>query len=219
MNAHTTQKGFTLAELLVVVAIIGVILAITVTGQNKFGSTALLTSTAYDMALSVRQAQVYGVSGRSGTSAGYGVDFQMSAPTTYRLFLDSYPASVTACHPANPNEPSDTPSTKTGDCVYTTSDSVVGEAQINNGIAITDFCTYKSGASSCASGGTISQLDISFVRPSPEAVIYAKGSGTVSDADAACVKIEKSGGVRYLLVRKIGTISVLQVPGSSCSGL
>jgi len=94
MNYQTqihTQRGFTLIEMLVVLAIMGVVLAVTVGGQRAFNRSIVLSNTAYDVALSIRQAQTYGVSGRvaQGTLSatyGYGVDIQ-SFPTNKYDFL------------------------------------------------------------------------------------------------------------------------------------
>ena len=56
------KKGFTLVELLVVVSIIGVISTVIVFNHKKFNDNLEITNLSHDVALYIRQAQVYGVS-------------------------------------------------------------------------------------------------------------------------------------------------------------
>src|SRR3989344_4732921 len=90
---HAIQKmkrGFTLVELIVVVAITTLISSIVVVGSSKFDGTILLTNLAYDVALSVREAQFAGLNvkvfqsgGTSTFNAGYGITFyKLNADTS-----------------------------------------------------------------------------------------------------------------------------------------
>lgn len=79
------ERGFTLIELLVVVSILVVITGLMLISNNKFGGKILLENLAYDIALTARQAQVYGISvrqfegGSENTfNLGYGVYFSTS---------------------------------------------------------------------------------------------------------------------------------------------
>ncbi|MBI2004934.1 prepilin-type N-terminal cleavage/methylation domain-containing protein [Patescibacteria group bacterium] len=54
--------GFTLVELLVVVSIMLIITSTLLLQQRKFNSATLMRTLAYNIALSIRQAQVYGTS-------------------------------------------------------------------------------------------------------------------------------------------------------------
>jgi len=223
MIYKTAQKGFTLIELLVVVGIIGVIMSVTITGQNMFGSSTMLSSTAYDISLSIRQAQSYGLAGKGGVSYGYGIDFNHDTEGKYIFFADSYPTTVSTCYSNNPNEPTNAPSVKHGDCMFTKATEGIQTFKINNGIRITDFCVYKGTQSYCTNSGSnpISKLDISFARPKTNAVLYARDSNSVivSSADRACIKISKSEGSRYIIVEKVGTIRVSHNPSVDCTGI
>ena len=56
------RRGFTLIELLVVMSIMLILTSLFILRQQRFNSSTLLQSLAYSVALSVRQAQVYGTS-------------------------------------------------------------------------------------------------------------------------------------------------------------
>ncbi len=92
------SRGFTLIELLVVSLIIVLITGFVLFRQQGFNSATLLRSLSYGVALSVRQAQVYGVSVResavgSGVFAyGFGTYFGNSGlvdSSHYLLFADA----------------------------------------------------------------------------------------------------------------------------------
>ena len=92
----TPSKGFTLIELLVTLSLFVVLTTIVIFSQSKFNGSILLTNLAYDVALTVRQAQSYGVNVRevaSDTSTGfkhaYGVHFDIANDKEFILFSDS----------------------------------------------------------------------------------------------------------------------------------
>src|SRR3989344_6308477 len=97
LRSFKQSRGFTLIELLVVSLIIVLITGTLIFRQQGFNSSTLLRSLSYSVALSMRQAQVYGVSVRenaagSGTFAsGYGVYFGntlVDSSNHYLLFAD-----------------------------------------------------------------------------------------------------------------------------------
>lgn len=63
-NKIKTQIGFTLIELLVVLAIIIIITSMVLVGFNRFGNKITLQNVTYKVALSIREAQLYGVAGK-----------------------------------------------------------------------------------------------------------------------------------------------------------
>src|SRR3989344_919601 len=98
------NAGFTLIELIVVTGIIVVVSSLMFANNNRFGGVVFLENLAYDVALSMRKAQVYGIAVRrcdpnktaSCTTAnqfalGYGIQFSKATPTMYVLFADAYP--------------------------------------------------------------------------------------------------------------------------------
>lgn len=136
--------------------------------QSRFNSSTVLRSLAYGVALSVRQAQVYGTSvvGTSTTLAAcgngsgsysngncyapaYGLYFSnaLSAgtPSTYVLFADL-----------------------NGDGRYQTTE-FVKSFSLGTGYIVSKFCaTNQAGTQQC-SNSTISSLSIVFKRPNPDA--------------------------------------------------
>ena len=82
----SVPRGFTLVEMLVVLAIIIMITAIVINGQSTYNRSILLTDTVYTVAYSIRQAQSLGLASRGTTvgasivsNAGYGVRFAGSS--------------------------------------------------------------------------------------------------------------------------------------------
>ena len=77
-------------ELIISIAIITLITGVILARYGSFNSTVLLTSLAYDIALSIREAQVLGISVRGDAGAfsdAYGMHF--TEGVTYLLFIDS----------------------------------------------------------------------------------------------------------------------------------
>lgn len=93
MYIKNKQKGFTLIELIVVVGIFLVLTAVVVFNYNKFSNDTILTNMAYEMALSYRQAQVFGVAavgdtGDFGKAYGISIYAPVGDQKRYRLFVD-----------------------------------------------------------------------------------------------------------------------------------
>ncbi len=205
----TPRYGFTLIEMLVVLAIIGVVLAITISGQRAFNSSTVLSNTAYDVALSVRQAQTYGVSGRvvpkqPSANYGYGIDVSSIPTNNYVLFADTFGTGCSIAASSIKNAPD----TKIGDCIYTPNrDIIVHKFKINNNARITGMCVYKGLSTYCSTGSnnpSLSKVDITFVRPNPSAIIIANSERF----NRVCIRLSAGDGNRYINVTQIGVISV-----------
>ncbi|HEY6018494.1 MAG TPA: prepilin-type N-terminal cleavage/methylation domain-containing protein [Candidatus Paceibacterota bacterium] len=206
------NRGFTLIELLVVVAVISIITAFLLFNQNKFNSSTLMRSLAYSVALSIRQAQLYGVSVRGFGSAtspsfapGYGVYFDNA--NTFTLFADT-----------------------NGDGAYTAGEGLTGVGgvlvSIGRGYSIGRFCAISSsGVQDCYpsanGGGTISNMTIYFKRPNPDAAFSATcGSGCSTPYTSAYIQVKSAGNsdTRSIKITSTGQITVcpLNVAPPNC---
>ncbi len=210
-----SHRGFTLIELLVVFAIIMVITAIVFTSQGSFNKTLILTNTAYDVALTFRFAETYGIGSRAfGTLAntGYGLHFQSSTPSSFTLFVDTYPpvGIGSACHPSPTYDPTG-PSAQSGDCVYEASQGEkVQDYALGNRITIGNFCARSNNIWSCSSNGGISSLDVVFSRPNPTPFMSENGSySALFPVTAACIALTSpQGGWKYVSIALSGQISI-----------
>lgn len=156
-------KGFTLVELIVVSTIILLISVFIFFQQSKFNSSTILRSLTYSVALSVRQAQVYGTSVRESSPGsgifgqGYGV-YIPSAGTatdnTYYMFSDN-----------------------NGDGAYTSGEELP-VYRLGTGYRISAVCAVAVGGSTC---NALTSLTVYFRRPNPDACI----SSAVSPAACA----------------------------------
>jgi len=185
--------GFTLIELMVSMAIITIITSVVLVNHNRFNGTIFLGNLAYDVALSVREAQIYGLSVREfggSFNIGYGVHFDVATPKSFFIFADidrnqRYTAST---------------------------DSVVETLTVTRGNSISKFCATTFGISpveKCTdSSAPLGTLDIAFNRPNPEAVITDNlGIGYTS---AKIIVSSDEGDTRSVVIEGTGQISVQQ---------
>ncbi len=191
--------GFTLIELLVASSIIIVITIVLLFRQGRFNSSTLLRSLSYSVALSVRQAQLYGTSVRETTAGSnvfpsYGVYFKSGSATQYFFGADINGDGVIATGGSEDVSPS--------------------PYNVRGGYEIKNFCAYVagSGAAHCytddgISNDIISTLTIRFVRPNPDALFATSQSGY--QYSSACIEMESPGeDTRAITVTSTGQISV-----------
>lgn len=208
------RAGFTLVELLVVVAIILIVTSLAFVSQSSFNKTLILANTAYDVALTLRSTETYGLGSRSlqGVSnTGYGLAFRASTPNSFTFFADTSPSPSIdlGCHQTlDPSAPDARP----GDCAYQESqDEKVTTYILGNGIVVSDFCAYSLGVWSCAhSGGEVlDALDIVFARPNVEPFISVNGAySVVFPVTQACLTLSSpQGGERFISVAASGAIT------------
>jgi prepilin-type N-terminal cleavage/methylation domain-containing protein len=203
MNSSRTQsssRGFTLVELLVSIGIFTLITTTSVFGYSDFNSSVLLTNLAYDVALSVRQAQFYGITVKQSSDplvnfdSGYGVHFTRDA-TSYTLFEDGRGGGTLNHQYETALDPAD--------------DEAIETYSIQKGNFISRLCAKGSGSINCG----LTSLDLSFMRPNPETYVALSENANPSVFDPAqtlsiiCVASPK-GTVRKVTVESTGQISV-----------
>ncbi len=204
--------GFTLIELLVVSLIIILITGTVLFRQEGFSSSTVLRSLAYSVALSVRQAQVYGVSVRESAvgsnvfAPGYGVYFGDSALTDnthYLIFADANGNGQYAVGEELPR--------------FTVGNGRGTDYQIST------ICAHRTSGDECftydpsgaAFGGWLS---VYFRRPNPDACFATSASPNVCAAgatpvyDYAYVQIKTvAGDLRTIKVSNTGQIAVCRL--------
>ena len=206
--------GFTLVELLVVVAIILIVTSLAFVSQSSFNKTLILANTAYDIALTLRSTETYGLGSRSlagGSNTGDGLNFDATTPGSFTFFADVSPSPSTApgCHQTS--DPS-APDARPGDCVYQEDQGEkVTTYTLGNGIVVSNFCAYSLGVWSCAHSGdeTLSSLDIVFVRPNADPFMSVNGLySTAFPVTQACIALSSpQGGERFVSVAASGAIT------------
>jgi prepilin-type N-terminal cleavage/methylation domain-containing protein len=184
------NRGFTLIELLAVTAVMVFVTSAILANNSRFGGAVLLQNLAYDMALTVRQAQVYGISvfrfGEEEFSYAYGAHFNPSTPTNFLLFADAVSANGLYDGCSTPSQ-----------C------ELVQSTNISQGYTISDVCVTGSGAETCGH----SQIDVTFKRPEPDAYIRADGLSTLYEKGRVVVRSPR-GDLRSVVVETNGQISV-----------
>jgi len=185
--------------------IIVMITSVALVQHNQFNETLALTNLAYEVGLSVRQAQVFGLSvrqftGSSGVTANlYGVHFEydQNNPETrlkYVLYADN-----------------------DGNNNFTGDSEIVETTTITRGNYIDKFCATRSNSTVCSESlvdsevGTIEKLSIRFDRPNPDAIIVV-GDGVSQTAgyEEATIFLKSKDGAatRCVVVRITGQVSI-----------
>jgi prepilin-type N-terminal cleavage/methylation domain-containing protein len=211
MEPFHLRRGFTLIELMVVLAIIVTITTIALMNQSSFNKTLILANTAYDIALTLRSAQSFGIGSRATTlgtaNAGYGLHFQTGTPGSFILFADTNLPNASNCHGLPFSGNISAPDAQPGNCIYDSgADTLTQTYVLGNGITVSNLCAYSS-SWYCA----LSSLDIVFARPNPDAFINAGGFSYT----AACLTITSpQGGLRSVSVAASGAITVSASPCS-----
>jgi len=188
-----SRRAFTLVELIVVMAIATVIMTVIAIQQNSWNDRLSVSTQAYDLALTIRQAQIYGLGVREDTSGsggdkfnvGYGVYFDNNN-TRYIYFVDR-----------NENQRYD-------------SGELLETKIFTRGVIIKDVC----GSSRCiyTGGGSLRKASILFFRPEPKANInLLTNGGNWADNPPITIKLQSIGGKIFSVkVEANGQVSITQ---------
>lgn len=191
----SSLKGFTLVELLISISIFTLITTVSVFNYSSFNSSVALTNLAYEIALSVRQAQFYGITVKQSSSAlvaeelfssGYGVHFERNS-ASYVLFEDKSVVNH----------------------VYSPSTELLETYTIQKGNKIAKMCVNSLSGLDC----TPTSLDLSFVRPNPDTYMAVGMNGNPAVLDllknkAIICLTSPKGDYRKVVVESTGQISV-----------
>jgi prepilin-type N-terminal cleavage/methylation domain-containing protein len=192
-NPHKA-RGFTLIELLVVTAIVVVITGVVLANNAAFGGRVALENLAYDIALTLRQTQGYGIStARSASGSfktGFGVHVVANA-SSYIVYGDL-----------------------NGNGAYDAGESIPPSPyNIGQGYKIGQLCvTLSGGTETCG----YSTLDVWFFRPEPDACVGMNGapSGTLNDeGNAYCLSSNQGARVEVRSPRNDSMHVVVEANG------
>lgn len=199
------KKAFTIVELLVSVGIFALMTTLLMVKYGNFNSSVLLTNTAYDVALTIRTAQTYGLSVRSDSAGSfnkaYGIHFDYSGSDNVSP-LSNVPMNQTIVLFADLD----------ADNVYDSGEEVSyfvmnGGAYISG---ISSLCVTTNLQQTCVANGN--QLNIIFKRPDPDALICPVTNGEIvgdcNNVTQVYIVVSNSNGdYRIISVMKNGQIS------------
>ncbi|MGE5541070.1 MAG: prepilin-type N-terminal cleavage/methylation domain-containing protein [Bacillota bacterium] len=209
-------RGFTLAEMMVVLTIIVIVTIIALSGQGNFNKSLTVTDTAYTVALSIRQAQSYGLASRTSgvtSNAGYGIHFATAAPSAYLMFVDTSKA-VYGVPSYCPVGTVGQPDAKPGNCMYDPNQNEVSQNfAFSRGFIVSQLCGHDTGGIlRCSSDSTapLTAIDILFIRPNTNSIVTGfRSTGSLQLKDAQIKLTAPVGnGSRYICVTQVGEISV-----------
>jgi prepilin-type N-terminal cleavage/methylation domain-containing protein len=191
------KTGFSLIELLVVISIGTVILTSVIIQQNKWNDKLSVDTQAYELALMIRQAQIYGLGVRQYAPStgdqfniGYGVYFTQDHLDSYIFFADN-----------------------NGNLKYDAGEEIETKT-FNRGVTISTVC----GNNRCfPGGGPLAQVGIVFFRPEPKAnMSLLNAGGNTVDNPPVTINLcssnpcSSSGTISSVKAEANGQVSIIQ---------
>lgn len=182
------KKGFTLVELMVTVGIFVLMTALLLARYNSYYSGTIFTNTAYDIALTIRQAQSYGISVKASEDANfsyaYGVRFNLSETNGPKQFSFAKYSNVSSGSYIND------------------SDFVLEKLyRLRHGAYISKICRGVD----C----TVTKLDIIFLRPNPNPYMCNQSNPCVSGDNYSVELISGDGSSkRTISINGVGKITI-----------
>ncbi|MEN9523999.1 MAG: hypothetical protein RL536_68 [Candidatus Parcubacteria bacterium] len=196
------KGAFTLVELLVSIAIFALMTALVVAKYGNFNQSVLLTNLAYEVALTIRTAQTYGLSVKNSDPDK--LDQSNAYKNPYGVHLDTSNGNnqtITFFSDVSPVG---------GNGVYTSgSDGVINTFAVKRGAIISGICFGTVGCSANTNYASSGSVDITFKRPDPNALMCS--GGNVNNCTSKYVEISVKaidGNTRVITVRENGQISV-----------
>lgn len=203
MYKRKDKAGYSLVELLFVMGMVFLLAAISLVNYNRFGKEVELENSAYDVALTVRTAQFFGINRRDDLTSSfdepkpYGVYFNTSlvsppqgiSQESFMMFIDQ-DGGVN-----DTNNLFDNNFSVDSACVANSSTECLDIYTLNKGMYISNLCA-GTGSSDCT---TRDELHITFKRPNPDATISVDNTGTTYEY----AEIEISSPVSGITPQKI----------------
>ncbi len=189
------NRGFTLVELMVVIAVMLIITSVQLFNYSQFNSVTITNNLAYDIALALRQAQSYGMAVRGVDThlsnldfdVPYGIHFDRSSLGQFVLFAD-----------VNESNSYDSDSSTENLQTYT----------IRAGGVVAGVTVYTNDMSVPDDDCAIEDIDILFKRPDPEPYVYCGGSSKSGVTVAITVQNSTQDFSRIIRLYPTGQISI-----------
>jgi len=193
------ERGFSLVEFMITISIISVLASVILINSNILSDRISINTQAYEIALIVRQSQVYALGvrefqngGSDSFNIGYGVYFSMGATDSFVFFVD-----------------------KDKDGEYDPGDGELIETHyLKEGNVISAICaTLPNGNEICTenANGPFT-LNVSFLRPSPSTSVKLFNPGGVQvasqSAPARVIIQSPKGTEQNILINYTGQISI-----------
>jgi prepilin-type N-terminal cleavage/methylation domain-containing protein len=184
------QAGFTMTELIVVMAIATVIMTALIINQNSWNDQLAVKTQAYNLVMMIRQAQIYSLGVREDT-AGSGNKFNVS----YGMYF-STTGGVRIAFFADRN----------GNHEYDSGEMIGSEIVLNRGVTLPSVCRSDL---TCPGSG-VKKVSITFKRPDPKSYLYFRTSPGVQfiGGPAFLVLHPPSGSDVVIRIEDNGQISI-----------
>lgn len=191
----STTAGFSLIELLVTIAVMGMVAGMVFTQRAGFSQSIGLKNVTQEIALAVRQAQVYGVTSRGSRLNADIDDF------AYSIHFDARP---------NRNQNFPMYIDRIGNATYGNNDTLIDSYQLPSNMQIRYICTGANFSDTACNSYDKNEVIIKFSRPHPDAQILRRSGNAINNAETAVIVIEEvdSGNRRKVIVRASGYITV-----------
>jgi prepilin-type N-terminal cleavage/methylation domain-containing protein len=203
-------SGFTLMELMIVIAIASILMTTVVVQQRKWDDNLSVSIQAFDLGMTIRQAQIYGLGAKEDNAGsegdkfnvGYGVDVNLGNSgdnTRYIFFADR-----------NNNK------------IYDAGEGIGNPTIFTKGVTISRICGIRSfnGTQRCSTGvgnNYPKQADVVFLRPAPgNTEIFMNGNGNILSGSNTLIPpyvidVESANGkVSTITVNANGQVSISQ---------
>jgi prepilin-type N-terminal cleavage/methylation domain-containing protein len=197
-SPYNGNRGFTLVELLISVGIIALLTSIVLLRYTTFDSTVLLKNEAYEIALTLREAQIKSVSATRSAAQGSNAAFNLPYGVSFDL-ADNNKSYTSFLY----GETTSAPYNKIGTAIQ------LGRHDLKGSMYIDSICLTRSvGGDVCG----IQRLDVSFKRPEYKALFYVEHTPSipVENITSARIQIASTGGAHKFIVEisQFGQISV-----------
>lgn len=214
------KGGYTLIELLFVMGIIFILAGTSLVNYNRFGKEIDLENMTYNVALTVRTAQSFGINRRDIDDAfdgfeepiPYGVYFSTSGlqdiftgiedDEAFMVFVDNKDGNLPGSNNLFDN------SGNAGACVANSSDECVEILSMNKQVYISELCAGDD-ANNCVEQD---ELHITFKRPNPDAIIKSSAVAEHSYAEIVLSSPVALGFDQVISVGVAGQISISKRP-------